>query len=301
MQGSKRSIAPPAVIAGADGSDAAPAVLLYAALEAEIHHLPLRIVHVATLLAGDPVPAQGRSAGDARWLEVVRRQMLDVARVRPRVRRGSTSFALRHGSAIGELVAAATPGSRLVVGADRAEPGRPRGVVAECLAARVECPITVVPRGHGTGGPDGSVVVGYKDRWESTAALRAGFDEAARRGRRLQVLHSYWPRDVAHTESDELFHLDELVVGLQDESPGVQVQVRMAHGAVASTVHELVAPGDLLVLGRSIAWMTHPTLGPVGSELLVDPPCPVLVVPPSYALEPDDLSQPQPHSRGTAR
>jgi hypothetical protein len=143
------------------------------------------------------------------------------------------------------------------------------------------------------------VVVGYKDRWDSTAALDAGFDEAVRRDLSLVVVHAHWPRDVARAEAAELRHLDGLVAERRARVPGLSVDVRMAAGDFARAVGDLLTRRDLLVLGRSGAWTTHPTLGPVGSELLLEPRCPVLVAPPSLAVDPAHLPGPAHPSRGT--
>jgi nucleotide-binding universal stress UspA family protein len=290
MQGSARTTDRPAVIAGVDRSAAAAAVLRYAAAEADRRGLPLRLLHVVTLFGGEELPVTP-SPGEERILGAMRRQARELSRAWPRARRTPTLFALRYGSPIGELIAAAGPGSRLVVAAADGASARTRGVVATALAARVECPVTVVPRQHPGHEPDGAVVVGYKDRWESTAALGAGVDEAVTRGLRLVVLHARVPRDPVGAEAAELGHLAELVAALRSRAPAARVEVRTADRDFARVVEELLTPDDLLVLGRSTAWTTHPVLGPAARALLSGPPCPVLVVPPVAGLGPDVPAQ----------
>jgi nucleotide-binding universal stress UspA family protein len=276
----------PAVVAGVDHTSMAPVVLRYAATEAERYGLPLRIVHVVTLFGGEQMAAT--HPRDERAALMMRRHVRELGRVVPQARRTTTSFELRHGSAIGELMVVAAPGSRLVVGADRREPGRTAGVVAGALAARVECPLTVVPRLHGGAEQVARIVVGFKDLWESSAALDAGIDEAARRGVELLVVHAS-----TTGASPTRVELERLLELRAEATSGVRARVRLVYGDVVAAVDAIVEPADLLVLGRPLGPLTHPDLGAVDAALLRAARCPVLIAPPALAHE----TQP----RGTGR
>jgi nucleotide-binding universal stress UspA family protein len=273
----------PAVVAGVDASDAASVVVEYAVAEAELHALPLRLVHVVALFGGDDLTAPP-ALPDQRSLLSLRHRTRRAAGSSSR--RTGTTFALHHGSPIGELTAVAPPGSLLVLGADRHDGVRPRGVVAEAVAARATCPVVVIPRTHATGPPTGRVVVGFKHEWDSGAALAAGFRTAARRGLPLLVLHAADPPAAGVRGAvDSGRCLDDLVALHQARWPTVSASSRATRGRVVDVVRATVSPADLLVLGRSSAWCTHPVLGPVDRDLLHLPPCPVAVVPPASAAE----------------
>jgi nucleotide-binding universal stress UspA family protein len=274
----------PAVVVGVDGTAGAHAVLTYGVAEAERHELPLHLVHVVSLMGGTDLTL-GPALPEQRALRELRRRTTRALGSRG-LRSTGTTFSLRHGSPVGELTAAAVPGSQLVLGAERRDAGRPVGVIAEAVAARSGCPVHIVPPTHVPGGGPGKVVVGFKSSWDCGAAVLAGFAAAARRGQALEVVHVAGSAlvDPLPDGRATAAALDTLVGGLGRRWPDVEVVVRFAEGAVVRALRGRTGPDDLLVLGRSAAWCTHPALGPVDLELTHGAPCPVMVVPPDQDL-----------------
>jgi nucleotide-binding universal stress UspA family protein len=286
---------PRAVVVGVDATAGAPAAVAYGVAEAERHGLPLHLVHVVSLLGGTDLTAPAPTLPEQRAIRELRRRTTHAVGDRM-ARTTSTTFTLRHGSPVGELIAVAPPGSHLVLGADRRAAGRPVGLIAEAVAARSGCPVHIVPPTHvPTGGP-GKVVVGFKAPQGCASALAAGFAAAARRGQPLEVVHVTGPAlvDPLAAGPTAASALEALVAALRTRWPGVEASVRLCAGPVAAALRVRTGPTDLLVLGRSVAWCTHPALGPVDLELTHRAPCPVMVVPPEHGHDP--AGRPADHS-----
>ncbi|WP_181787833.1 universal stress protein [Streptomyces phytophilus] len=170
------------------------------------------------------------------------------------------------------------------------------GSVSQRVAAHTETPLAVV-RGDAepAGAPRGTVLVGVETNTE-TAAVRYGFQEAARRDARLLVLHawSYPPLTATWTTPESLRRREEIeearkaaeavpryaVAPVRDEFPEVRVSTdhecrpapavlvarTKSADAVVVTVHRHLHP-----LGRR--------LGPAAHALLHHAHCPVILIP----------------------
>jgi nucleotide-binding universal stress UspA family protein len=160
------------------------------------------------------------------------------------------------------------------------------------VASRAHVPVVSVPEGWtGDESAKGVVTVAVQDAVEAPAILRAGFEEAAARGARLDVLHAWWLSsgydvavvdEAARKEYSEQFRteLEQVLSPLREEFPGVEVQVLVQHAPPVEAVLDQAELSDLLVLGRRHHLLpigSH--LGPVARSSLGHATCPVLITP----------------------
>jgi nucleotide-binding universal stress UspA family protein len=175
------------------------------------------------------------------------------------------------------------------------------GSVVQAVASRARVPVVSVPEGWTTEGREtGMVTAAVQDAVEAPALLRAGFEEAAARSARLDVLHAWWLSsgydvavvdDAMREEYSEQFRsqLQTVLAPLCEEFPAVDVQVRIQHAPPVEAVLDAAERSDLLVLGRRHHLLpigSH--LGPVARSSLGHAICPVLITPepPPPAAEP---------------
>ncbi|WBB61940.1 universal stress protein [Streptomyces sp. WMMC500] len=288
------------VVIGYDGSRHAERALEFAVEEAVRRRTGLQ------LLCGVPWPPPasaglGLSPAEHSERERVTRELLDEAAERARklaageldvvttVTRDPAVEALVHHGRTAALTVVGTRGHGGFA-------GLLLGSVSQRVAAHTHMPLAVV-RGDadGTGEHADTVLVGVRSNSE-TAAVRYGFEEAARRGARLHVLHawSYAPftgtltrpdSPRSHEETAEARKAAEAlpryaVAPVRDEFPEVEV----------TTDHECRSPSAALVertksVERVVVTVhrhTHPfgrRLGPVTHALLHHAHCPVILVP----------------------
>ncbi|KUM73267.1 universal stress protein [Streptomyces curacoi] len=292
------------VLAGVDGSERSLVAAAWAAREAVLRGVPLRLLHVSPPLPGDPgdvVPATAletlRQVGD----HIVQRAIADLGARHPDLQvRGEQADA----APATALLAAARGAGLLVVGARGSGgfDGLAVGSVALRSAAAAPCPVVLVPeppaggfgdRAWTTRGP-AQVVVGFDAHRPVGEVADFAFAAAQARGARLRAVQAWAlpaeavsPRTLFVTEEDRATWEDQEVLRLSDamrawreKYPEVTVgtDVLLLHAAQA-LLH--TSPGaDLLVVGRR----TDPRaaegrLGPVTHAVLHHARCPVAVVP----------------------
>lgn len=275
-----------AVVVGVDGSAPHTAAIDWALVEATVHHLAVRLVHV--------LPPRLRTRHDADR-EDAARQMLERAAVRafqhfphtevyPEVHRGDPVDRLA------ELVR----GERLlVVGAHAAAPA-PRlvGSVTAAIAARCDVPVVVVPEGWvGVEHIGQPVVAGVMRGEEAVPALRFAFRQAARRRAPLVAIHAIedrprlrWDPRVERLQARRL---------MEAELRGVEGSLAPLRAEFSSTsvelVHTVLAPeaalleragaAQLVVLGRHRKQGHGATLGSCSRKVLTRATVPVAIVP----------------------
>ena len=287
----------PSVVVGCDGSEESDALIAFGAAESQARQLPLRLLHVVVTPGGTDLTGDDLSAS---WA--------DRSRTAARDTRGGWApsadtvpparFAVRLGSPVGELVAAAPAGSLLVVGSDRHERGRPSGVVGGAVAARAQCPVVILPRGRAAV-PTRRVVVGFKNEGDSVAALEEGFRNAAARGLPLLVVHAAGSTSREQRDRHRA-DLERSLSVLRLEHATVSVRTHVLDRGFLAGIRSVALPDDMLFIGRSTAWTTHPGLGTSGAALSGGPPCPTVVVPPLPLRSPVGPS-PWPASRAESQ
>ena len=190
------------------------------------------------------------------------------------------------------LVDASTRADLLVLGSDKT--GFFQGLVSGTLPLRVaahsHCPVVVVPSGWTPGEP--RVVVGVALDATDAAVVELGAREARRSGGGLRLLHavtlpqSLLVEDLITTETyDEVVEartrlLTLAVEEVQARHPQLEVSTALPRGRAVDALVEEARDGALVVVGshrrRALARLI---LGSVSHDVLLNAPCPVIVVP----------------------
>ncbi|WP_431925891.1 universal stress protein [Amycolatopsis tucumanensis] len=282
----------PAVLAAVDGSPAALNAVRWAAREASLRHLPLRLVHVCTL---PPAPSTAPGGGGLvesrleqghRWLGEAHGQARAAEpgiEIHTRLRTGAAAAALIEEAATARL---AVLGSRGLGGF----PGLLLGSVSSALAAHGPCPVVVV---RDALPPErGPIVVGVDASTWSDAAIAFAFDTAGRRQAPLVALHTWtdmslgetWsvlPIDVEYDEvaEDERRLLAERLAGWREKYPDVPLALRTVRDCPVRGLLAAARGAQLVVVGsRGRHAFDGMGLGSTSQALLHHCPCPVAVV-----------------------
>lgn len=295
------------VMVGVDGSTGSRAALVHAVHEAArrgadldvliAYELGLPWVGSSSILLPEPDEIRADAESTAHRLvddvlqELAGRPGLDALRIR---------IAPVVGPAPRALVDRSREAGLLVVGSRGRGAFRSAvlGSVALHCVTGAHCPVVVVgPEWHGQAG--GPVVVGVDGSDASRAALRAGIDEAARRGTSVEVvaaffLGSYWydTYPVVMPAADEVAgDLRERVEVLVGEVAGEAalltggatppLRITLTEGRATDVLTEAAQQAALLVVGsRGRGAVRGLLLGSVALGCAIHAPCPVMVVHP---------------------
>lgn len=264
------------VVVGVDGSPTGWAALRWAAVEAELREVPLRVLHCAgvaldTAWRGGPLD---RLPPDHTEFE---RQVLEVAveQVRP----AHPELALRT-TLVGEsppraLLRQAEAAGLIVVGS------RGMGMVAGVLigstamqvALHSTCPVAVIPRRETTPvGPfPGDVVVGVDGSDSSEAALAFAFADAHRRHAGLVAVHAVDDRTGPTAPS--------IVDPWRSKYPSTPVRTAELKQPAGEALRYAAPGAQVLVVGnRGHGGFAEHLLGSVSLSVVQRPLCPVIVV-----------------------
>jgi len=286
------------VVGGVDGSEESLHAVEWAALEAQRHRAPLRIISVPALLprlracAQDPETVAARLQGEScqaldeavtRSREVASGQPIDIDLLT-----GPPALAITQ-SGSGALM--------LVVGA-RGSGGfaaMTLGSVSRYAAMHACCPVVVVR--EETSAAHREIVVGIRDPSDTDATLAYAFDEAAVRGATLIAVHSWdWSHcalshhadcgdatgrlaDAEHVAADADLNLAEALRTWRDKYPAVPVWQDVVHDHPAHVLASYSARADLVVIGRHDRAGSRPAIGGIQHALLNHARRPVAIVP----------------------
>ncbi|GAA0933058.1 universal stress protein [Streptomyces thermoalcalitolerans] len=287
------------VVVGFDGSRAACAAADWAAHEALLRQVPLRLVHAweqpivpYAPLAGVTVPSDPKRSA----------RLLTDARVHLSRRHPGLEVITDRlpGDPATALAAAGADGEMLVLGSHGL--GRTAGFllgsVARAVVARAEGPVVLV-RATDTEKPEdgvqkpvtgrntgGVVVVGVDLDSPDDTVLVFAFEAAARRGTALRVVHGRGSADepadglgLAETESVTA-PLDDVLRPWQEKFPGVPVTAQAVIGQAGTHLVDASRDAVLLVVGRTVRQGTLGThIGPVTDTVLRHATPPVAVIP----------------------
>jgi nucleotide-binding universal stress UspA family protein len=300
------------VVAGVDGSTGSRSALLFAVEEAVRRGVELDVViayshampwaGAGTILLPEP---EETWAADA---ESTARALVDDVLREAAGRPGIDALTIRIAAVAGPAPRALADWSRgaglLVVGSRGRGAFRSAvlGSVALHCVAGAHCPVVVVvPDQHATvGGPVvvGPVVVGIDGSDASRAALRAGIDEAARRGTAVEAvaafyLGTFWydANPVVLPNADEVAgDLRKRVEALVGEVAGEAalaggttppLRITLTEGRAVDVLTEAAKRASLLVLGsRGRSAVRGLLLGSVAFGAAISATCPVMVVHP---------------------
>ncbi|MET9390956.1 universal stress protein [Streptomyces sp. NPDC006624] len=283
------------LVVGVDGFEPSLRAVDWAADEAALREVPLRVVYACTwkryesaALAGDI----GRPTALPPAQDVVRAA---AERARDRHPGLRVTADLVFGDPEHALVREGRHASALVTGT------RGRGGVAELLrgsvsrsvAAHADCPVIVLRGSHdnqATPPVRGRVVVGVGGEPKGSAVVRFAVEEARRRGVPLEAVRAWQcpareSTDLA-TAAGEPARLHEeraageLDTALLDVPADVTVRRRTVEGDIRRVLMDASHEGDLLVVGtRQSEGRFGPRLGRVAHAALHHSACPVAVVP----------------------
>ncbi|MGJ9423672.1 universal stress protein [Aeromicrobium sp. CF3.5] len=271
----------PVVVGVADDQ---PAVLQYAAIEAERRGRPLRIVHCWSLPALGAEFVVAPDASTAMRTDAER--VLDQARtvVTQAAPTVESTYVVEYGGVTAILAEEARTGSELVIGADDI-PWFERfldGELSSHLARVAACPVAVVPEEVSSGSGDGGVVVAIDGKTSAVGPLRYAFEQADLREVELHVIYA---APAGTLDADlEMYRATqaEVVAGWQEQFPGVQVLRSTSSGGATEACIEATASAAVLILGRPQSHSPLALIRPVARAVLRRAECPVVVVPLDY-------------------
>jgi nucleotide-binding universal stress UspA family protein len=280
------------VTVGLDGSDESLAAARWAAGEAVLREVPLRLVHVEEWPNTPEIPLQYARTLAERAEKLLRDESDRVRKEHP----GLEVFTERaRGRAVDELTAAANEADLMVLGS------RGLGSVLGFVVGSVSLPVVgaarqpvVLVRAESaeSRGSSGGIVVGVDICHPCESLLAFSFAEAARRRVPLRFLHSWTlPASYGHASVVDpgigeelgaglLGDLDDLLVPWRERFPGVEVTARAVSGSAAHRMVQASRDAELVIVGRRTRRLPVGTrLGHVAHAVLHHSPAPVTVVP----------------------
>jgi nucleotide-binding universal stress UspA family protein len=283
------------VAVGLDGSPESLAAADWAAREALLRDLPLRLlhasgrqqaVHVSAALGAPVPPAELRQEYSERLLDEARTHL---ARRRPGLRVESEELT---GQPVSALLRAAEDSELLVLGSRGL--GRVAGFLigsfSQAVLARSERPVVVVRPGA-SGAEAGEIVLGLDLERPDDEVIAHAFAAASRGGAPLRVVHGWtvppylYGGDLMPEVRDDIAaraprEPSEVLRPWREKYPAVEVIPQAVVGGAGSHLVEASGDAALVVVGRRIrraAVGTH--IGPVVQALLHHATAPVAVVP----------------------
>ncbi|MER6012485.1 universal stress protein [Streptomyces bluensis] len=289
------------VLVGVDGSPPSSAAADWAAREAALRGVPLRLVHASPPLPGTAVPVQAMDRLRQMGERMLQRAVAEIGARYPDLD--------VHGEQADDapapaLLAAARAARLLVVGTRGTGgfDGLAVGSVALRMAAAAPCPVVLVPqRSPGASGEGGQeargaaqVVLGLDAHHPVGEVADFAFSAAEARGAQLRVVHAWAlpaesvsPRTLVVTEEDratwedqEVLRLADALRAWQEKYPRVTVRTDVMLLHPAEALVNTSRSADLLVVGRHTGPpAAEGRLGPVTHAVLHHARCPVAVVP----------------------
>ncbi|MFI6409428.1 universal stress protein [Streptomyces sp. NPDC050548] len=283
------------IVVGVDGSEPSLRAVDWAADEAAVRGLPLRLVYASlweryegTSLADDfHKPSEQVRAED----------IVDSAARRARRRHPDLDVSVDVLPEEPEyaLVRESRSASALVTGT-RGRSGLAEallGSVSLTVAGHAQCPMIVVRGNHDNQArtaTHGRVVVGVGEKPAGSAAVRFAFEEARRRGVPVDVVRAWrWP---AHETTDhplmsgeparlhEREAAEALEAALQDVPADVEAHRRTVEGPTRAVLVDASRDADLLIVGAKRRPGHYGLqLGRVAHGVLHHSACPVVIVP----------------------
>ncbi|GGO90482.1 universal stress protein [Wenjunlia tyrosinilytica] len=286
----------PVVTVGLDGSPESVTAAHWAAGEARLRHVPLRLVHAWVMAPPATAGVQDADVQDHWATRIVRDAAKELREDFP-------------GLAISEELVAKDPVEALLAEAEHSQVLAlgSRGIgpmahfflgdIALDVVSRAEQPVVLVRGAEREAGEPlfpggGNVVVALRLHGPSESLLEFAFEAARRRGAPVRALHSralppqaYAPWGVGpdaakHLADDAREELKKALAPWQRKYPDVRVIEEVALESPARAVVRAASGADLLVMGRrrkSPAWSRR--IGTVVHAAIHHATCPVAVVP----------------------
>ncbi|MEU2076339.1 universal stress protein [Streptomyces sp. NPDC013489] len=281
------------VTVGLDGSAESLAAARWAAAQAVLREVPLRLVHVEEWPSMPEVPmAYARTRAHDEQTARLMREETDRARKDHPDLEVITEYA--HGRAAEELTAAANEADLTALGSRGL--GGVRGFLVGSVSLAVvgaaRQPVVLVRATDDREPPEGGIVVGIDLNHPCEALLAFSFSEAARQGAPLRFLHSWTlpasygyaaimdPAVGEELGSHLLGGLEDLLEPWRKRYAGVEVEAKPVVGSPAFQLVEASQSARLVIVGRrSRNVPLGPHLGHVAHAVIHHSPAPVAVVP----------------------
>ncbi|MGO4782229.1 universal stress protein [Cryobacterium sp. W22_MBD10_FK3] len=274
------------VIVAVDGGPASRAALNWALVRAENVPLQLELTTVVEL-GWSPV-----GGPEEDFQPVYERALAEASRfVSQNFPAVKTTSVVRRGVPVDELVRASADADLIVIGTNKtsALAGAVHGTLPLRLAAHARCAVAVIPSGWVAGG-DG-VVVGIEDDGTMDAPLDLAMAEAVARGVPLELVHAWSIPATLGVDFGAAVPFDALIEAHEDivararervaaKTPALAASTTLVQGAAAPALVEAAKDAAVLVVGThgrgAVAGLI---LGSVSHDVLLNMPCPVIVVP----------------------
>ncbi|MFF3608899.1 universal stress protein [Streptomyces sp. NPDC002463] len=279
------------VTVGLDGSEESLAATGWAASEALLREVPLRLVHVEEWPNTPELPL-----AYARTLAERAERLLRDEADRARKDHPDLEVLVEHarGRAAEELTAAANEADLTVLGSRGfgGVLGFVVGSVSLAVVGSAQQPVVLVRAKDGQVAHEGGILVGVDIYHPCEALLAFSFNEAARRNLPLRFLHSWTlPASYGYAAivdpgiGEELGSrliggLDDLLEPWRKTYAGVDVTAKAVVGSAAYQLVEAARTAQLVIVGRrSRKVPVGPHLGHVAHAVIHHSPAPVTVVP----------------------
>ena len=268
------------IVVGTDGSEESLRAVEWAAGEAILHAVPLRIVSAAPL---PPVMTALQIRPDrdhvADFIRSERDLALDAAASRAaRVAPGLVIVTDPVAGPPAQGVTASGSGAAMLVVGSRgagAFTALTLGSVSRYAAAHAPCPVVVVRDLSPV--PSGLVGVGVGDLGDCAGLLTFAFEEASLRRAAVLAIHA-WPGPGLEAASAGA-RLAELMESWANKYPGVPVSQQIMPGHPARALIGLSARADLVVIGRHGEHPGPHGPGPIRHAVLSHAHGPIALVP----------------------
>lgn len=292
----REAVAKGPIVVGVDDSNESTEALVWAAKEAFVRRVALRVVHAylgeypASADAPSPRPMD---AGLLPSLTSAARDVLDaaVADVRGDFPDLAVESVIVPGWPVPVLLEESKRAGLLVVGSRALGPVRDvvEGAVSRVVVQQAWCPVVVVRERASRSLPDLRVVVGV-DEASSEDALAFAFEEARYWGAGLTVLHTWtaiprrasrrqWTVDRELRARDERQWLDSSLESWRQRFPDVEVVRDVVEGEPGPQLVRLSQNARMVVVGaRGRGPVTALVLGSVSMDAVHHAHCPVAVV-----------------------
>jgi nucleotide-binding universal stress UspA family protein len=274
---------PRPIVVGIDGSKAAIRAALWAVNEAVSRDVPVRLLYV--IEQGDTLGADSEAA--ARKLATaetaVRRAVTAIEATGQPVK---TETEIANGPPIRSLIGASASAATVCVGAvglRHFRPGRV-GSTAAALAISAQCPVAIIRDHHNQPGqPARGIVVEVDGSPDNGVLLAAAMEEARLRNATVQAMlcrRTLSDDTAAEGEGDRraLADLDRRLARWKHRYPHLRVQSVAVHGTLLEYLAYNRPSVELVIVGAHNREHLKELIGPVGSSILQDADCSLLIV-----------------------
>jgi nucleotide-binding universal stress UspA family protein len=258
------------IVVGVDGSPSSIVAVEWAARDAEMRNVPLKLVHVVapmlTAAGGRSAIAEYTQLQEDQARQIIEQAHKVVVEAASPLRAPQLTSEVLHAAVVPALVDLSNHADMVVVGC-RGQGAVARallGSVSSGLAHHAHCPVAVIHNEDPlmARSPQAPVVVGIDGSPTSELATEIAFDEASRRGVELVALHAWsdmgpldfpstnWaPIEWRNIEDQEKEVLVERLCGWQDRYPDVVVHKVVVCDQPAPRLLEQAQRAQLVVVG----------------------------------------------------